>query len=387
MNFNFIFIENSIAQVKRVRSRLAILVFSITAIALVSEAQNLVPNSSFEEYDACPGDFSQASHEFRVRHWRSANLGTPDNFNACSIGEADVPHNWAGVSEAYEGKGYVGIYLWMNKGKNYREYLQCQLIQPLLKDSLYEIEFHYKLSSYSKYSIDRIGLMLTDSVVNVKHDRVIETQPTISIVQDSALTKETGYWETARKEYRAKGGEQFVTIGNFFDNQTTHHYFIRFSPVQQSMLEKSAYYYIDEVKIVPLFNVQRTQLVEVFADFNQDEVQLDKTYILQNIHFEFNEYILQPSSFLELEGVVSWLKKNPYAKVKLSGHTDDQGSEAYNITLSTNRANSVAKYLMGNGISTLRIESIGYGKSKPLVNGITEVAREMNRRVEIQFKE
>ncbi len=350
-------------------------------------AQNLVPNPSFEEYDVCPGDFSQAAHEFRVRHWRSANLGTPDNFNDCSIGEADVPHNWAGVSEPYEGKGYVGIYLWMNKDNNYREYLQCKLLEPMLKDSLYEIEFHYKLSSYSKYSIDRIGLMFTDSLVHVKHDQVISFQPTISIIQDSALTKETGYWETARKEYHANGGEQFVTIGNFFNNQTTHHYFIRFSPVQQSMLEKSAYYYIDEVKIVPLFNTLQNQIAEVASEFKQDQVELDKIYILRNIQFKFDQYVLQSASFTELDGVVSWLNKNPSVHVTLSGHTDDQGNEAYNVTLSTNRAKSVSEYLIDHGISSLRIEAFGYGKSKPLIEGTTEEAREINRRVEVKFSE
>jgi len=255
----------------------------------------------------------------------------------------------------------------------------------MVKDSLYEIEFHYKLSSYSKYSIDRIGLMLTDSIVNVRHDQVISTPPTISIVQDSALTKETGYWEIARKEYRAKGGEQFVTIGNFFDNQTTHHYFIRFSPVQQSMLEKSAYYYIDEVKVIPLFNQQQIQLAEVFKTFKPSEVQLDKTYILQNIQFEFNKYILQPASFQELDEIISWLTKNPAVNVTLSGHTDDQGSEAYNVALSTNRAKAVAEYLTSHGVLRSRIEPVGYGKSKPLVEGITEQARKTNRRVEITF--
>ncbi|MEO7992149.1 MAG: OmpA family protein [Chryseolinea sp.] len=348
-------------------------------------AQNLAPNPSFEEYDVCPGDFSQAAHEFRVRSWRSANLGTPDHFNDCSIGEADVPHNWAGVSYPYEGKGYVGIYLWMDKENNYREYLQCKLLSSLLKDSLYEIEFHYKLSSYSKYSIDRIGLMLTDSLVNVKHDQVISVQPTLSIIQDSALTKETGYWETARKEYRAVGGEQYVTIGNFFDNQTTHHYFIRFSPVQQIMLEKSAYYYIDEVKVVPLFNTQHSQLTEVVSEFKQDQVVLDKAYILRNIQFEFDQSVLRSSSFSELDGIVSWLKKNPSINVALSGHTDDQGNDAYNLTLSTNRAKRVASYLIDHGILSTRIETCGYGKSKPLGDGITEGAREMNRRVEITF--
>lgn len=347
--------------------------------------QNLIPNPSFEEYEVCPGDFSQSAYEFRVKHWHSANLGTPDNFNDCSIWEADVPHNWAGVSDPYEGKGYVGIYLWMNNANNYREYLQCKLLQPMLKDSLYEIEFHYKLSSYSKYSIDRIGLMLTDSLVQVKHDQVISTQPTISIIQDTALTKETGYWETARKEYRARGEEQYVTIGNFFDNQTTHHYFIRFSPVQQSMLEKSAYYYIDEVKVIPLFNQSLNKMVEVVTDFKQDQVELDKTYVLKNIQFEFDRYVLQSSSFRELESVVNWLKKNPSTHVVLSGYTDDQGDETYNLRLSENRAKQVASYLVAQGISSSRIEAFGYGKSKPLVEGIAEEAREMNRRVEVKF--
>lgn len=354
-------------------------------IAPFVSAQNLVPNPSFEEYDDCPGDFSQSSKEFKVRYWQSANLGTPDNFNNCSLGEADVPHNWAGVSMAYQGKGYAGIYLWMNSKNNYREYLQSKLNQSMLKDSLYEIEFHFKLSSYSKYSIDRIGLMLTDSLITVKHDQVISAQPTISIIQDSALTKETGYWETARQVYRAKGGEQFVTIGNFFDNAATHHYFIRFTPVQQSMLEKSAYYYIDDVKITPLFGT--LHLADVVNVFNHDTVELDKRYVLRNIQFEFNKHVLQPSSFQELDGVVQWMKKNNSAQVILSGHTDDQGSEEYNVTLSISRAKAVAEYLMSKGISPSRIESIGYGKSKPLINAITESAREVNRRVEVQFTE
>jgi OmpA-OmpF porin, OOP family len=358
---------------------------TMLSYTISSSAQNLVPNPGFEEYDVCPGDFSQAAHEFRVRHWRSANLGTPDNFNECSNGEADVPHNWAGVSEPYEGKGYTGIYLWMNNANNYREYLQCKLLEPMMKDSLYEIEFHYKLSSYSKYSIDRIGLLLTNELLAAKHDQVISVQPTFSIIQDTALTKETGYWETAREEYRAKGGENYLSIGNFFDNQTTHHYFIRFSPMQQSMLAKSAYYYIDDVKIIPLFATQQNQFAEVNSEFKQDHIELDKTYILRNIQFQFNKYALQSSSFDELDHVVSWLKENPLVRVEVSGHADDQGSQEYNLNLSKDRAKAVSEYLRIKGISSDRIEMFGYGKSKPLVNGITEEAREMNRRVEVTF--
>src|SRR5687768_9376265 len=168
-------------------------------------AQNLVPNPGFELYRQCPGTHSQAAHEFQVDGWRSATAGTPDYFNTCSGGEASVPHNWAGVSDACEGKGYAGIYAWMNSNTSYREYLQCTLNEPLLTDSTYRISFRFKLSSYSKYSIDRMGLLISDRVPVQKSDDVLRMAPTLSAIRDSALTRSTGLWEKAQMEYRASG--------------------------------------------------------------------------------------------------------------------------------------------------------------------------------------
>ncbi len=175
----------------------------------IAYAQNLVPNPGFEEYSACPGYYSQHPSEFKVTGWTSASAGTPDHFHSCSTGEADVPHNWAGVSEPYEGNGYVGIYTWMNNDYNYREYLQCKLITPLIKDSTYRVEFHFRLSSYSMYAIDRIGLQFADSLVKVKHDKAFRISPDISLVQDSVLTERTGLWEVVNQEYKARGVNAF----------------------------------------------------------------------------------------------------------------------------------------------------------------------------------
>lgn len=362
-----------------------VLVFFALNISLQGNTQNLVPNPSFEDYDKCPGDYSQSELEFRVRNWRSANTGTPDNFNECSTGGANVPHNWAGVSEAFQGKGYVGIFLWMNSKNNYREYLQSKLTQPLLKDSLYSIEFHYKLSSYSKYAIDRIGMMLSDSILSFQDDQAVKLQPTISVIRDSSLTQETGSWETSQQEYRAKGGERYVTIGNFFDNQTTHSYFIQFRPILQSMLAKSSYYYIDDVKVIPMFIQEQNILTTLVPWFSNEDVSLEKTYILKNIQFEFSQFKLIKSSFNELNALAMWLKEHPFISIKITGHTDDQGTDDYNLQLSINRAKSVSTYLSENGISSARINTSGSGKSNPLVQSVDEVAREMNRRVEIKF--
>ena len=224
----------------------AVLLF--IASAYCTPAQNLVPNPGFEDFTVCPGSYSRKKGDFRLHHWYSPNEGTPDAYNACSNGEGDVPYNWAGVSEAYEGAGYAGIYLWFY-GKNFREYLQSRLTTSLIKDTTYLVSFRYRLSSYSRYCIDRIGLHLSDSAILIKNDRAWRLKPALHIVSDSALTSTTGLWEAFQAEYRAFGNEQFVTIGNFDDNEGTGHYEISHRPAQEFMLKDAAYYYIDDVVI------------------------------------------------------------------------------------------------------------------------------------------
>jgi OmpA-OmpF porin, OOP family len=349
-----------------------------------SIAQNLVPNPGFEESSQCPGGFSQAAHEFQATSWTTANTGTPDHFHACSNGEADVPYNWAGVSEAFEGNGYAGIFLWMGI-KSYREYLQCRLLEPLIKDSTYSIAFRYKLSSYSKYSIDRIGMLVHDSLVREKHDYVLSRNPTLSVVQDSALTRKTGLWESASMNYKARGGERFVTIGNFAGDETTGYYKIISRPISEEMLASASYYYIDDVKVIPAYILAQADSLNKLPRFVLGETELNKTYVLNDIRFAFNSYRLLPPSFQELDQVAQFLLDYPRIRVQLFGHTDDQGSEKYNVKLSQERAKNVGEYLKSMGIDAGRIESFGYGKSKPLIDDTSEEARAVNRRVEVKF--
>jgi outer membrane protein OmpA-like peptidoglycan-associated protein len=272
----------------------------------------------------------------------------------------------------------------MEGDNHYREYLQCQLLQPLLKDSTYRIEFQYKLSSYSKFSIDRIGLLLKDSVTKARHDKVLAQTPTLSVVRDSAFTKSTGLWETATLNFKAAGGEKFLIIGNFFNNEITHAYRIRSRPISQEMLAKSSYYYIDDVKILPLYPAEDL-FADLLPEFSLTETQLNTTYVLKNILFQFNSYRLVPPSFGELDRVADFLLKNPNVIVQLFGHTDDQGSENYNLKLSRDRAKNAGAYLISVGIDPGRIEVFGYGKSKPLIKSTSEEARSINRRVEVKF--
>ncbi len=105
---------------------------------------------------------------------------------------------------------------------------------------------------------------------------------------------------------------------------------------------------------------------------------------LNNITFETNSADLNSTSFGELDRVVKLMLDNPDMKIEISAHTDDIGSEKYNIKLSNKRAQTVVEYLVNNQIENVRLIAKGYGESVPLVPNSTEQNRAQNRRVELK---
>jgi outer membrane protein OmpA-like peptidoglycan-associated protein len=111
-------------------------------------------------------------------------------------------------------------------------------------------------------------------------------------------------------------------------------------------------------------------------------IEVGLTVRLKNIYFDTDKTILKPQSFIELDKVVNFLKSNPSVAIEISGHTDSQGSDAYNENLSQGRSQAVVDYLIGQGIDSSRLEAHGYGESKPIDTNNTEEGRANNRRVE-----
>jgi len=114
------------------------------------------------------------------------------------------------------------------------------------------------------------------------------------------------------------------------------------------------------------------------------EVTKTINYSAQNIYFEFASTKLLPKSFKPLDDVVKVLNDNPSLKLKIDGHTDNIGSDEYNIKLSDGRAASVKNYLANKGIAASRLESEGFGETKPVADNNTAAGRQKNRRVEMK---
>jgi OOP family OmpA-OmpF porin len=104
---------------------------------------------------------------------------------------------------------------------------------------------------------------------------------------------------------------------------------------------------------------------------------------LGDVLFEFNQSDLVPGAARNLDPLVTALQENPEQNIEIEGHTDNIGSESYNIDLSKRRAESVKDYLLKHDIAAERVSTEGLGFAYPVASNNTEAGRQQNRRVEI----
>ncbi len=102
---------------------------------------------------------------------------------------------------------------------------------------------------------------------------------------------------------------------------------------------------------------------------------------LQGIQFETAKAVIKPESFPILDNVVEIMKNNEAFFLKIEGHTDSQGGDDANQTLSDNRANSTLKYLTDKGVTASRLKAYGFGETQPVADNETSAGRAKNRRV------
>ena len=132
-----------------------------------------------------------------------------------------------------------------------------------------------------------------------------------------------------------------------------------------------------------VFNLSNKQPDSTYQkDIALQPIKLNASGTLKNIQFELNSYQLQPVSLIELNKLLQLLNDNPEVKLTISGYTDNIGSDADNLKLSTNRAKAVVDYLVSKGIDAKRLSYEGYGKANPVATNDTEEGRAKNRRTE-----
>ncbi len=128
----------------------------------------------------------------------------------------------------------------------------------------------------------------------------------------------------------------------------------------------------------------------IYIDNTQpSNAEVNKAMISAEDHLEFehDKAIIKRKSYRDLESLTNILLIREDLTIELHGHTDNTGTEQYNMRLSKDRVNAVKKFLVANGVESSRIKTFYYGESKPLTENKTEEGRQKNRRVEMKIKQ
>lgn len=135
--------------------------------------------------------------------------------------------------------------------------------------------------------------------------------------------------------------------------------------------------FLMDIKLQPI-KIVETKPTSLEASKPKEE----KAIVLKNVFFDTDKAILKPESFAELNKLKQLLTENATMRIELRGHTDSQGSDTHNLDLSDRRAKAVKEYLIQNGIVADRLQSKGFGETKPVDTNDTPQGRANNRRTE-----
>ncbi len=352
-------------------------------ISTLAHGQGLVVNGDFEEFRSCPIDFNQ-SNLFSISNWMQVGIGTPDYFNACSR-QVGVPKNVFGNEPAHSGAGYAGLILFSVKDKEYREYLYTKLTSKLKKGDMVCVEAFVSCAEYAQCIADQFGFHFSDQPFSNLDGSSLDMTPSINSPHLFFYDNPNG-WLKVGNIYTAQGGEEYLTIGNFSSDKNTR---VLRRTAQNVGFSEWAYVYLDDVSVKLVKRKEECSCEnDLLADLVTDppnqlkeieDQQFDKLY------FEFDRSELTDESFVKLQEVYKYMRKNEHVRLIISGHTDAIGSDAYNMELSKKRANAAIEFLKNKGIDNQRMEIEYFGATIPATSNDSDNGRAQNRRVEFRL--
>lgn len=352
-------------------------------------AQNLVPNGDFE---------LGRKNSKSIKPWRFTN--TVDVFNKVRGAYPGRTSKW-NLPAPHSGNKYVGIRI----ERNYREYIQIKLDKPLSKGEKYYFEMWVCPSEDVPYKSINLGASFEIRKVAYTYDGNLYKHPPSIVLKRTNGIKGIGpnQWLKIGGVYRAKGGERYLTIGDFTINKNEKQLKAK-NWYNFLLFHYESYYFIDSVVLYKIPDIKENQslvktidntdienIAEDSVDFDMSKenyvynIENQTSITLNKVNFEFGSDKLLASSYNDLELVLEYLNQNENAKIKIIGYTDNVGSAADNLKLSERRAKAVYNFFIKFKIDKDRLEYLGKGEDDPIDTNSTPIGRKKNRRVEIEL--
>jgi gliding motility-associated-like protein len=258
------------------------------------KAQNLVPNGSFEAMNSCPNnigtiDFSPSYSSFpTVDAWISPiQGGSPDYFNRCASVSSGVhvPEATFGYQYARTGDAFAGIIAWQANNDNgtwkndFREYLQCKLLSPMVAGERYCVSFYVSptvssaFTNFNYVSLDQVGVHFSDAQITQTTGGIMSLPYSVVNTAGSYIL-DTGGWVRVNAIYTATGNEQWMTVGVFNTPIPNH---IQASPIPANAAYDTyrSYMYFDDFSVIKIGNSDTEKIVHQIALCDTNSISVD----------------------------------------------------------------------------------------------------------------
>lgn len=351
-------------------------------------AQNLLPNPSFEDENICTEYIKNCAPEA----WIATSLYANYYFDQ--------------LARSYDGNHFIGLSAGSVVRKGIRNFLRTRLLCGMRKDRQYVLSFYVN----SPHNIlDSIGVYFSPDDFLFEKRRFTSINPQLWSVNGlDSPRKEHNRWQKIELIYTADGTEGYITIGNFKR--------LDYTGITKAEYRNDYYFFLDDISLVPVDKNEKlcpeadSVKNTIYGENPRHEVlqkwmyyytknppkalslpptklpvirRID-TLIIPDIFFATASYELSPKSFTVLDSFANKLRGYIIDSVVIEGHTDSVGSLAYNEKLSVNRAGSVKDYL-ARQVDALEQKTVwrGFAFLRPAASNKTPEGRQRNRRVAI----
>lgn len=345
-------------------------------LPISSQVLDLIPNGGFEQVDTFPEKWYYNGADFSnsVIDWFATSDASPDLYGP----DIEVPQGWLskgfGNVSAIEGSYFVGITLYGCKtGKPHcREYISVHLKEAMVIDQTYRLELWIQALDGGLWT-NNLGFFFSESKLGFHTDGLVPLHPQLNY--GTLIRTQKDQWKKLRFDFTADKQYRFITIGNFFADEST------LTEINRRPYLPYGYYYLDQIQLKKL-----PPIIEATPDDLAEWFPLEKKQVLklENIYFDFDQFVANKESIGEIQKLAKLMKVYPDLEIRIAGHTDRQGTLAYNQKLSERRAQNIKNYLLALSVDGDRVRTVGYAFNKSICEEENEECHALNRRVEVE---
>jgi len=237
------------------------------------------------------------------------------------------------------------------------------------------------------FTSNRPGGIGNSDIYRARKLRLNPEDFTISVhglIRDQFTKQPIPFATAIRYEYQADSS--IVPIDTFQTDQTARYNFPLAWEKKYKILGNAPEYFANDEDVSTVGMTGEDAIIEKNIDIQLEPIVIDAPIVLQNIYYDFDEYYLRPDAVKELNNLIDLLNENGNIIIQMGSHTDTNGTETYNISLSNNRAKAAVRYLIDNGINPGRLAWKGFGEGALLVYPeLSDEDEQANRRTEFRI--